>query len=336
MVSEGTEMLAGAPSAAILMMLLDEEEASAVLRHLDPDEVRQLGSEMFAAAEADETTVGNALTRFVSGSREVSALAPGADRKIRSVMSGVLGDARAEQLLSTIAPHAGNALQERLRWIDSEVIASVLADEHPQAAAVIVSLLTPETAARAMAGMDGVAQTELLYRAARLLPVSAEAMADIEAVMNEAEAERERAASVELGGETQVARIVNNLPRPDGESLLRMMRKRDKLLAAAIEDEMFVFEDLNRLDAKSLGAVLRGVDATVLALALRGVDAALADRFLATMSARAADTIRDGLAEMGLVKREDVDGARRQIIAIARAMAASGEIMLDGKNDDYV
>lgn len=336
MADEVADTLGGAPSAAILMMLLDEDEAAAVLRHLDPDEVRQLGSEMFAAAEADEKTVGSALTRFVSGSREVSALAPGAGRKIRSVMSEALGDARAEHLLSTIAPQAASALQERLRWIDSGVIGSVLANEHPQAGAVIVSLLTPDVAARAMAGIDAAQQAELLYRAARLRPVRAEAMEDIEAALTAAEAERERIASVELGGESQVARIVNSLPRTDGESLLRMMRKRDKLLASAIEDEMFVFEDLNRFDAKSLGAVLRGVDASILTLALRGADAALADRFLATMSARAADTIRDGLAEMGPVKREDVDGARRQIIAIARAMAAAGEIVLDGKSDEYV
>lgn len=336
MENDAVGMPDGAPSAAILMMLLAEDEAAEVLRHLDPDEVRRLGSEMYAAAAADEATVGSALSRFIDGSRAVSALAPGAERRIRTVMTEALGNSRAENLLSAIAPQQGGALQERLRWIDHEVIGSVLATEHQQAGAVILSLLSPDVAARAMAGIDAAQQAELLYRAARLRPVSAEAMADIEAVLTEAETERNRAAPVELGGETQVAKIVNHLSRPDGESLLRMMRRKDKQLASAIEDEMFVFEDLNRLDAKALGAVLRGVEATTLALALRGADAALCDRFLATMSARAADTIRDGLAEMGPVKREEVDGARRVIIGVARSMAASGDIMLGGKSDDYV
>lgn len=68
--------IGGASAAAILMLLLEEKEAADVLRHLDPEEVRQLGSEMFGAAEADESRVDLALGRFVTGSREISALTP--------------------------------------------------------------------------------------------------------------------------------------------------------------------------------------------------------------------------------------------------------------------
>lgn len=329
-------LIGGASAAAILMLLLEEKEAADVLRHLDPDEVRQLGSEMFGAAEADEKKVDLALGRFVAGSREVSALTPGADRKIRNVMTGALGDDRAESLLSAIAPQPQRETLERLRWMESETIAEVIAGEHPQVGAVLLSMLAPDVAALALAGLPGERQADLLWRAARLGPVQAEAIEDLEAILAEAEAASAKAETLEIGGQGDVAKIVNNLPRNAGEELLKAMRKKDKLLAAAIEDEMFVFEDLNQLDAKSLGAVLRGVEAATLALALKGADGALADRFLATMSARAADTIRDELAEMAPVKREEVEGARKSIVAVARAMAASGEIMLGGKGDDYV
>jgi flagellar motor switch protein FliG len=333
---EGETDVSGVPSAAILMMLLEDSEAAEVLRHLDPEEVRQLGSEMYAAAEADEAAVGNALNRFVDGSREVSALAPGADRKIRSVMAEALGNVRADNLLAKIAPQQSGKTLELLRWMEREVIAAVVAGEHPQVGAVIISVLTPEAAAGALADLDGAQQADLLYRAARLQTVRAEAIADLEAILSAAESRRDSSPQVELGGEGNVARIVNSLSRPAGENILKLMRKKDKVLAAAIEDEMFVFEDLNKLDAKSLGAVLRGVEAATLALALKGAETALSDRFLATMSARAADTIRDELAEMAPVKREEVDAARKAIIAVARAMAASGEIMLGGKSDEYV
>ncbi len=336
MQSDINPMLAGGPSAAILMMLLEEEEAAQVLRHLDPEEVRQLGSAMFAAAEADETTVGSALSRFVTGSREVSTLAPGADRKIRTVMTEALGNVRADNLLAAIAPRQSSRTLDLLRWMDGAIIARVIADEHVQVGAVILSVLTPEAAGKALTGLDAARQADLLYRAARLRSVRAEAIEDLEAILAEAEAANEQQASVALGGEGEVARIVNNLPRAAGEDVLRLMRRKDKTLAAAIEDEMFVFEDLNKLEAKALGAVLRGVEAATLALALRGAASALSDRFLATMSARAADTICDELADAAPVKREEVEAARKAIIAVARVMAASGEIMLSGKSDDYV
>lgn len=334
--SDNPAEIGGASAAAILMLLLEEKEAADVLRHLDPDEVRQLGSEMFGAAEADEYRVDQALGRFVSGSREISALTPGADRKIRNVMTDALGDDRAGSLLSAIAPQPRRAALERLRWMDTATIATVIAAEHPQVGAVLLSMLTPDAAALALADFPADRQADLLCRAARLGPVQAEAIEDLESILAEAEATSADTGTLAIGGQGDVARIVNNLPRSTGEELLRLVRKKDKLLATAIEDEMFVFEDLYQLDAKSLGAVLRGVEAATLALALKGVDGALADRFLATMSARAADTIRDELAEMAPVKRDEVDTARRAIVAVARALAASGEIMLGDKGDDYV
>lgn len=328
--------IGGASAAAILMLLLEDKEAADLLRHLDPDEVRQLGSEMFGAAQADEGKVDLALGRFVSGSREVSALTPGADRKIRTVMAEALGDGRADSLLSVIAPQPKRDALERLRWMEPATLAALVAGEHPQVGAVLVSMMAPEIAALALADLPADRQADLLWRAARLGPVQADAIADLEALLAEAEAVSAKPESIEIGGHGDVAKIVNNLSRPAAEELLKLVRKKDKQLAAAIEDEMFVFEDLNQLDAKSLGAVLRGVEAATLALALKGADGALADRFLATMSARAADTIRDELIEMAPVKREEVEAARKAIVAAARAMAASGEIMLGGKSDDYV
>ena len=99
---------------------------------------------------------------------------------------------------------------------------------------------------------------------------------------------------------------------------------------------MFVFDNLNDLDAKSLSTVLRAVDANALALALKGADPALADKFLGTMSARAAETIRDEMAEMTMIKRADVEEAQKSIISVARQLAEDGSIMLGGQSDDYV
>jgi flagellar motor switch protein FliG len=99
---------------------------------------------------------------------------------------------------------------------------------------------------------------------------------------------------------------------------------------------MFVFEDLGQLDTKALGAILRNVDADKIALAVKGASDVLGDKMLSTLSARAAETIRDDMADMGAVKRSEVEEAQKAVIAIARQMAASGEITLGGASDDYV
>jgi flagellar motor switch protein FliG len=141
---------------------------------------------------------------------------------------------------------------------------------------------------------------------------------------------------MKLGGKYDVAKIVNNMKKASGERVLRAVKKQDKVLGQAIEEEMFVFDNLIALDAKNLGALMRSVDASILGLALKGAGDGLVAKMLASMSARAAESIRDEMAESGLVKRAEVEEAQKAIIAMARKLAAEGTIMLGDAGDDYV
>jgi flagellar motor switch protein FliG len=328
--------ISGNMAAAILLMLLDEEEAGTVLKHFEPDEVRELGKTMFSVAEASENDIENALDRFVIGSRSVSSLAVGTEGRVRSAIQNALGNVRADNLLASIAPKSSATALETLRWMDVAAVRHLLASENPQVGAIILSTLNPESAAAALAGLDEAVQAELVYRAARLTSIPHAAIEDLESILAAATATSKSLSGMPIGGKSDAAKIVNSLPKSLGERLLRSVRKKDRLLAEAIEEEMFVFENLNELDVKSLGTVLRAVDANIISLALKGAESAVVDRFLATMSARAAESIRDEMSEMGLVKRAEMEDAQRAIIAVARQLAADGVIMMSGKGDDYV
>lgn len=326
----------GASAAAILLMLLNESDAAAVVRDLNPDEVRILAKAMFAAAEADEQLVERALDQFVRHSRSVSALAVGADARIRSVMNEALGNVRADNLLATLAPQNSAASLEMLRWMDVEQIGEILAHEHPQVSALILSVLVPDVAVAAIAPLSEARQTDLMLRAAQLESVSATAIEDLEAVLKSANAAVKPGPRQPVGGPGEVAKIIKQMPKPLSEKAIQALRKQDKLLARSIEEQMFVFDNLRDLNARTLGTVLRGVDAKTLGMALKGADEAMIDMCLATMSQRAAETIRDEMADLTMVKRADVEEAQRSIMQIVRQMAAAGEITMSGGGEDYV
>ena len=326
----------GSAAAAILLMLLDENEAATILKHLDPDEVRQLAKSMFDTANASEQQIGQALDRFVVRSRDVSALAIGADIRIRTVINQAVGNVRADNILAAVAPQRSAASLEILRWMDVDAISGLLAQEHPQVGALILSVLIPDVAARAIETLDEVLQADLVLRAAMLTSVPAAAIEDLESVLASANVDGQRVAKQAIGGPSDVAKIMKKMPKSLSERTIRALKKTDKLLAQAIEEEMFIFENLRDLDKKSLGSVLRSVDAAQLAVALKGTDEEMVDLCLATMSQRASETIRDEMAEMTMVKRADVDDAQKSIMTIVRQMAASGEIMIAGGGDDYV
>ena len=326
----------GSAAAAILLMLLDESEAATILKQLGPEEVRQLAKAMFDTANASEQQIGLALDRFVTRSRDVSALAIGADMRIRTVINEAVGNVRADNILAAVAPQRSAASLEMLRWMDVDAISGLLASEHPQVGALILSVLVPDVAARAIETLDEVLQADLVLRAAMLTSVPAAAIEDLESVLASANVDGQRVAKQAIGGPSDVAKIMKKMPKQLSERTLRSLKKHDRILAQTIEEEMFIFENLRDLDKKSLSSVLRSVDAAQLAIALKGADEDMVDMCLATMSQRAAETIRDEMAEMTMVKRADVDDAQKSVMQIVRQMAAAGEIMIAGGGDDYV
>jgi flagellar motor switch protein FliG len=325
-----------AAAAAILLLLIDEGDASAMLKDLDQEEVRRLGKAMFAATDADELTVEAALSCFATECRKVSSLSIDAEARIRSVMHGALGNVRADNILSSIAPQSSAPSLEIIRWMEVEQIQSILAVEHPQVGALILAVLVPAVAAKAIEALDERLQIDLMLRAAQLKSVSVAAIEDLEAVLNLVTSGSDAAQRQSLGGPGDVAKIIKQMPKPLSEKAIRALKKHDKQLSVIIEEEMFVFENLMDLDKKSLGSVLRNVDAAQLALALKGVDAAMANQCLATMSKRAAETIRDEIADLQMVKRTEVEAAQREIMQVFRKMVAAGDIIVAGSGEEYV
>jgi flagellar motor switch protein FliG len=326
----------GSTAAAILLMLLSDEDASEIVKTLDPQIVRRLGESMLKVANADEATVEAALDLFVERCRAVSALSVGAEPHVRSVLTRALGNIRADNILTEIAPRSSAAALDLLRWMEVGTITDILKREHAQVGALVLAVLTPEVAAKALAKFDDDVQADLLARAARLTKVSREAIADLEQMLAGYSEGKSAEPPLKVGGTSEAAQIVNRMRKADGQRLINSIKQTDEALAAAIEREMLVFEDLAELDKKGLGAVLRSVDGPVLSLALRGAAPELLEQMLGCMSKRAAQTIRDEMAESSPAKRADVEDAQRKILAAARKLADAGEIQLGAGEDEYV
>ena len=87
-----TENLTGTERAAILMMLLGEDEAAAVLQNLTPREVQHLGTAMYSVTGVDQTTVNAVLDEFLETIKKQTGLGLGAGKYIENVLTKALGD----------------------------------------------------------------------------------------------------------------------------------------------------------------------------------------------------------------------------------------------------
>lgn len=326
----------GCEAAAILLMLLSEEEAADVLSRLDAEEVQQLGGAMFGVADVSERQVDGVLDLFVDRARARTTIGFGADSQIRGMMERALGVERADNVLARITPATRANTLDALKWMDPRMIATLVEHEHPQIAALVLAHLDPPIAADVLQLLEEDVQTDVIYRIATLGPVTAEALEDLERVLLRQVSRSSAGATSKRGGASEAAKIVNNIRQTAEQRIIRSLGKLDKSLARTIEDEMFVFENLNALDEKSLGTLLRTVENEVLVVALKGADEKLRQKMFGCMSSRAAQSIQDEIAERGPMRLVEVQDAQKEVLSIARRLADAGTINLGGKEDDYV
>jgi flagellar motor switch protein FliG len=326
----------GVERAAVLMMLVGEEEAAAILQKLDPEEVRQLGAAMFAVADVDEHAVESVLDDFVGRARERTAIGFDPAPKVAAVMNRALGPEKATSILARITPPADACAIDLLDWLEAPDIAAMVEKEHPQVAALLLANLDPAVAAKVLELLPDAMQPDLLNRLARLGPITPEAIETLKTVVAGRTGSAAQPAGVTLGGTREAARIMSSARKATSERVMPKLAKIDRETAKAIEEAMFVFDNLLDMDDKNLGTLIRNIDGDLMSRALKGVDEAARERFLACMSARAADGIRDEMEARGPMRLSEVLEAQKAIIQIARTLAKDGTIMMGGGEDDYV
>lgn len=327
----------GSSAAAILLMTLGDDEAAEILSHLDPVEVQHLGSAMFDVSDVSETQVENVFDLFMTKAKARTSIGFGAAPKIKAVMEHALGQERAETVLARITPPTRSRALEGLRWMDARTIASVCEAEHPQIAALIMAHLEPPIAADVLQLLPNDRQPDIIFRLARLESVTAEAIEDLERILANQVSQVASAPATVRGGASEAAKIMTNTKNGTDQRVIRALTKLDRQLAQKIEDEMFVFDDLLKLDDRNLATLMQNIPGEVLAPALKGADPTLRDKMFACMSSRAADTVRDEIEERGPMRLADVLEAQKEILAIARRLADAGTIMLGARGgDDYV
>ena len=331
------EALTGTQKSAILMMLLGEEEASEIIRNLSPKEVQHLGSAMYSVQGLDQDTVNKVLDEFLNIIKQQTSLGLGSDSYIRNVLTKALGTDKAQSVLGRITPTSSNRPIEILDWMDARAIAEMVLDEHPQIISLIISYLEPSVGADVMNMLPVDLQADVIRRVATLETVQPDALRELEMVMQQKFAANTSLRASQVGGVKAAAALMNFTQQDTEQRIMKVLGKDDKDLMQAIQENMFLFENLIESDDRSLQTLLRSVETEDIVVAMKGADEALRDKLFACMSSRAAANIMDEMEALGPVRLTEVQDAQKAIINVARRLSDEGAIVLAGRGgDDFV
>ena len=324
----------GLENAAILLMSLGEEEAAGVLKHLTPKEVQGLGETIQKMKSVPRERVDNVLAMFSSTAAEQSMLVSDTDEYVKTVLRKALGDDKANLLIDRIMQGGDTAGIESLKWMDPASVGELLRAEHPQIVAAILVHLDFDHAAAVLKTFPERQRNEVLVRVATLDGIQPSALKDLNEVMGRVLAGGERSRKTSLGGVKAAAEMINLMGTSVETAVLDYIREADNDLAQKIMDNMFTFDDLEKIDDKGIQALLKEVQSESLVIALKGATPEMREKVFKNMSTRAAETLREDLESRGPVRVAEVEAEQKEMLKVVRRLADEGQIVLGGGGDD--
>ena len=205
----------------------------------------------------------------------------------------------------------------------------------PRTQASTIHTLASASRALASGRMRSVDLVEhSLARIATLDGIQPAALQDLNEVMSQVLAGGSRGRKASLGGAKVAAEILNMMGSAVETSVLDFVREADNDLAQKIMDNMFVFDDLEKIDDKGIQTLMREVQSESLVVALKGATPALREKIFKNMSTRAAETLREDLESRGPVRVAEVEAEQKEMLKIVRRLADEGQIVMAGGGDD--
>lgn len=320
--------LTGRQKAAVLVVALGEERAGKIFSYLSEREVEGLSLEIAKARRISSEVQRGIVSEAVDVVLAEDYIAEGGVDFARSVLERSMGAQRAEQIVSRLTAAIERRPFEFLRRTPAEQIHMFLRSESPQTVALVIAHLHTTLAAEVLGQLPPDEQPEVATRIAVMNETRPEVIHRVESVM------RQKLSNVlsqdysVAGGVKSLADILNHSDRPTERNVLDQLAQANAELADEVRLLLFTFEDLTKLDDRSIQLVLKEVDQKDLAIALRGVAPEVSGRIYKNMSERGSELLKEEIEFQPPQRRRVVEEAQGRIVGVVRRLEESGAIIL--------
>jgi flagellar motor switch protein FliG len=334
------DKLSGVRKAAILCLILGDDVASEIFKHLDEDEVQIISKELAALHNISSDVADDVIEEFHQFLLARSYIVSGGVEYAKRLLVKTYGPEIAKRLLDKITRSLeSTAGFEALQKVDPQQLSKLFQNEHPQTIALVLAHLDASTCADTLQYLPETQRADIALRMANLQAISQDVIRRVSLVLDQKLKSVGDYHRQTVGGVRAVAEMCNRLDRDVARRMLEEIENLDPELALEIRNRMVTFDDLLLIDDPGIREILQRVDKKVLAMALKGTMPELQNRFFSNMSSRAVEMLKEEMDYMGQVKVKDVSNAQREIIEVMRELDEKGIINLSGggaSEDQYV
>jgi flagellar motor switch protein FliG len=322
--------------AAVILLSLDEDVAAEVMKNLRPSEIKRIGKYMNRITTIPAETITSVSKEFIVMAKEKGGSLSVGDDFTKKIMTKALGEKGAQEILSEVASAKSfdNPISDKIRDMNPKILLEFTRTEHPQTIALILAHMAPEQAAVMLEGFSSAMQIEIAKRMATLKSVPYEFLEDVAKTL-EKELISGNMAEQQVGGVKVMSEILNRMSRSSENAILTSLDEDDAELAAELRGLMFTFDDVLKIDDKSLQEILREISTEDLAKAMKMVDESMREKIYRNMSKRGAEMLKEDIEMMPPIRLSEVEASQRSILDATKKLEAEGRIkLLRGNEED--
>lgn len=323
--------------AAMTLLSLGKEVASAVLQHLTEQEVKRISRAFMAVSEMPREDQFAITREFANMMKAGDTLLVDGREFAKDVIADAFGEDAGEGLLEYITGARKEPIHQIIQDVPEKILNAFVTAEHPQTVSFLLTKMNPDQAAQVLQTMNEETQTDILLRISNLNNVKGDVVDEVREVLR-SQLRTAGADEEEVVGPKSAADILNFVDRNNEERILTEIEEMYPDMAEQIRNLMFTFEDCKNIDDKGIQTVLKEVPRDQLVMALKTASEDLRELLFRNVSKRAAEMIIEDLEALGPVKVKDVEKAQQGIVDIVRRLEAEGKIAVGGggEEDAYI
>ncbi|WP_373600032.1 flagellar motor switch protein FliG [Paraclostridium bifermentans] len=327
----------GARKAAILLMTLGPEVASSVIKSLSDRKIQKIGVEIANTNTVKPRERREVLQEFIELNKGKEFVIEGGIDCAKSLLNGALGSQRANKLLEGIKYDAYTKLFVSARKAEPEQILTCIQGESPQAIAILLSHIQPDKAAIVLSELPEEVKLEIALKIGTTSNIPPAVIKSIDKAIEEKLTGLGKMDMESSGGINSLVDILSNVDRKTEKSIIHFIEAKNEELAEEIKANMFIFDDIVRLDNMAIQRILKEVNVKDLAFALKGANADVSNAIFKNQSQRASQALREEIDLLGKVKISQVEEAQQTIVNVVRRLEDAGEISLSrGSDDEFI
>jgi flagellar motor switch protein FliG len=336
MMETESKSLSGIRKAAIFLVVLGDEAASAVYKNLPEEDLRNLTEEITELDFISPEIAANVLQEYHHLSMTQEYLAQGGPAYATQLLMKSFGEAGARSLLDQVMKAQEDASRNlvTLQKADPQQLAKFIQGEHPQTIALVLAHMSGKTASAILALLPEKLRGQAVLRMAQMQQFSPEMVQKISLILSKKMMSLGDQSRRGFGGAKAVADLLNIVDTNLSTTILEAVEQENPQLALSIRNYMFTFQDFLEVPESSLRELLGQLDKKALATALKGATEELKDHFFKCMSSRAAEMLKEDMEAMGPTRAREVSQAQLDVITLARKLESTGKMTLKNETED--